>query len=172
MSTNRQVQVPEIGRNASERLGNTPSCLVHIECNSGTDMLEWTHAFFTSYCEGQFRPQVAQKLTAAAFVLLENGLNYGAITQKVVIELLQGNGWHMIRVSNVAIPARISILLEHLEKLRVNPEVIFMEEMRKSMGGMGQRAMLGLARLAHESQLELVAHAEDKHVIVEAYCRD
>ncbi len=88
------------------------------------------------------------------------------------IELLQGNEWLALRVSNAAIVARISILLEHLEKLRVNAQATFLEEMRKSMSGTGQHAMLGLARLAHEARLDLFVHVEDKRVIVEAYCPD
>jgi hypothetical protein len=159
------------GAKPADRLG-AASSLVRVECNSGADMLSYTHAFFSAYCEGHFRPHTAQRLAVGTFELLENGLNYGAITQKVVIELLRGNDCFVIRVTNGAIQARVAMLLEHLVKIRANPEATFLEEMRKSMSGTGQRAMLGLARLAHEARLELSAHAEDGRVVVEAYCPD
>lgn len=143
---------------------------MRVECNSGAEVLDYTHSFFTDFSESHFRPNVAQKITLAAFELLANGLKFGTMSQKVVIELLQGNSWLVLRVSNSTIPARIAMLTEQLEKIRVNAEAVYLEEMRKSMNGNGQRAMLGLARLAHEAHLELQVEVDANRVVVEAYC--
>ncbi len=144
--------------------------LIRVECNSGSDMLTCTHTFFTAYCEANFRPHIAQRLTVAAFELLENGLRYGGIRHKVVIELLQSTDWLAVRVSNEAIPARVAMLREHLARIETNPEAVFVEEMKRSMGGANQRAMLGLARLAHEARLSLTADLHGQMVSVMAYC--
>jgi len=160
-----------IGARPIERLGSAPNTLVRVECNSGAEMLDYTHQFFTAYSEGHFRPHTAQKVTVAAFELLENGLKFGTMEEKVVIELVHGNSWIVVRVSNSSIPARISMLNDHLEKLRTNAEATYVEEMRKSMSGTGQRAMLGLARVAHEARLELQSQVEGNRVMVEAYCQ-
>ena len=68
-----------------------------------------------------------------------------------------------------AIPARVAKLLEQLERISANPEAVFLEELKRSMGG-ANRAMLGLARLAHEARLELFAEVQDRHVEVVAHC--
>jgi len=133
-------------------------------------MLDYTHTFFTAYTEGHFRPHVAQKLTIAAFELVANGLRFGTISDKVVVELLKGTGWIVVRVTNSTIMARIAMLTEHLDRLQSSPEGTYMEEMRKSLGGGGQRAMLGLARVAHEAGLEIFFSVEGSRVVVEAYC--
>ena len=153
------------------RLGPSPSTLIHIECNSGADILDYAHTFFTAYTEGHFRPHVAQKVTIAAFELLANGLRFGTMSDKVVIELLQGNSWIVVRVTNSTIMARIAMLTEHLDKIHASPEGTYVEEMRKSLSGAGQRgAMLGLARVAHEAGLEIFSSVEGARVVVEAYC--
>lgn len=153
----------------TDKRGAATKQLIRVECNPGADMLDYTHSFFSDYSEDHFRPHVAQKVTLAAFELLANGLKFGTMSEKVVIELLQSNDRIIVRVTNSTIPARIAMLGEHLEKIRANPEATYVEEMRKSMSG-GQRAMLGLARLAHEARLELFTQIEGVRVIVEAHC--
>lgn len=106
----------------------------------------------------------------AAFELLENGLKFGAMPQKVDIELLEGDGWLEVRVSDGAIPARISMLAEHLIRIRGNAEGVYVEEMRRAMSGGGRRAMLGLARLAHEARREITRQIEDGTVLGRAFC--
>jgi len=158
-----------IGARSHQQSYSKATGLIRVELNSGSEMLTCTHTFFSAYCDGNFRPIVAERLTVAAFELLENGLSYGGIREKVVIELLQVDCGLGIRVTNEAIPARLAKLLEQLERVGANPETVFLEELKRSMSGTN-RAMLGLARLAHEARLELFAQVRDRHVEVVAHC--
>ena len=111
------------------------------------DALEYTHAFVANYCRHRFRVAVAEALTVAAHELLENAINYGSVSGQVLFEIVERSGSAAIRVTNDTIPARIEMLRAHIEKLSTNPELVIMEEMKRSMGSSRTRPMLGLARV-------------------------
>ena len=106
-----------------------------------------------------------------AYELLSNALNFGSVSSDIVLELIEADALVGVRVSNEAIQARISMLSEHLTKLRSNAEQTFMEELRRSVTGGIPRPMLGLARVAHEVGLTLELQVQDRRVSVTAQCR-
>jgi len=88
-----------------------------------------------------------------------------------VIELIESENLVGVRVTNDAISARISMLTEHLLKLKNNAEQTYLEELRRSVTGGIPRPMLGLARVAHEVGLTLDVQVEERRVSVTAQCR-
>ena len=145
--------------------------LVRVLCNAGSGALEYTHAFVSAYGADHFRGAVAQRLSVGAYELLSNALNFGSVSSDIVLELIESDNIVGVRVSNEAIQARISMLTEHLAKLKTGAEQTFMEELRRSVTGGIPRPMLGLARVAHEVGLTLDLQVQDRRVSVTAQCR-
>ena len=145
--------------------------LVRVLCNAGSGALEYTHAFVSAYASDHFRGAVAQRLSVGAYELLSNALNFGSVSSDIVLELIESDSIVGVRVSNEAIQARISMLTDHLLKLRTNAEQTFLEELRRSVTGGIPRPMLGLARVTHEVGLTLELQVQDRRVTVTAQCR-
>ena len=158
-------------RNQADSATLVGRSLVRVICTAGSRSLEYTHAFVSSYAADHFRGAVAQRLSVGAYELLSNALNFGSVSSDIVLELVEGDSLVGVRVSNEAIAARISMLSEHLLKLRTNAEQTFLEELRRSVTGGIPRPMLGLARVAHEVGLTLEAQVQDRRVTVTAQCR-
>jgi hypothetical protein len=145
--------------------------LIRVLCNAGSGALEYTHAFVTAYAADHFRGAVAQRLSVGAYELLSNALNFGSVSSDIILELIESENIVGVRVSNEAIQARISMLTEHLLKLRTNAEQTFLEELRRSVTGGIPRPMLGLARVTHEVGLTLDLQVQDRRISVTAQCR-
>ncbi|HEY1537189.1 MAG TPA: hypothetical protein VGF76_24380 [Polyangiaceae bacterium] len=145
--------------------------MVRVICTAGSGALEYTHAFISAYAADHLRGGVAQRLSVGAYELLSNALNFGSVSSDIALELIEADALVGVRVSNEAIQARISMLSEHLLKLRTNAEQTFMEELRRSVTGGIPRPMLGLARVAHEVGLTLELQVQDRRVSVTAQCR-
>lgn len=145
--------------------------LVRVLCTAGSGALEYIHAFVSAYASDRFRGAVAQRLSVGAYELLSNALNFGSVSSDIVLELIESDSIVGVRVSNEAIQARISMLTEHLLRLRTNAEQTFMEELRRSVTGGIPRPMLGLARVTHEVGLTLDLHVQDRRISVTAQCR-
>lgn len=150
-------------------------CLVRVLCSPGSDSLEGTHQFLSSYAQGRFRQQIAQRLSVAGYELLANALNYSSMADEVTIELMELPEFAAIRVANETIAPRISMLNEHVAKIRQSPEATLVEEMRRSVAaGPGRgpvRPMLGLARVVHEASMQLDVVVEERRVTMTASCR-
>jgi len=149
----------------------TGRTLVRVICTAGSGALEYTHAFVTAYAADHLRAAVAQRLSVGAYELLSNALNFGSVSSDIVIELIESDNMVGVRVENDAIAARISMLTEHLLKLKTNAEQTFMEELRRSVTGGIPRPMLGLARVAHEVGLTLDLQVQERRIAVTAQCR-
>lgn len=149
----------------------TGRTMVRVICTAGSSALEYTHAFIAAYTADHLRGAVAQRLSVGAYELLSNALNFGSVSSDIVLELIEADTLVGVSVSNEAIQARISMLTEHLQKVRNNPEQTFMEELRRSVTGGIPRPMLGLARVAHEVGLTLELQVQDRRVTVTAQCR-
>jgi len=145
--------------------------LLRVICTAGSGALEYTHAFVTAYTADHLRGAVAQRLSVGAYELLSNALNFGSVSSDIVIELIESESFVGVRVANDAIAARISMLTEHLLKLKTNAEQTFLEELRRSVTGGIPRPMLGLARVSHEVGLTLDLQVQDRRVSVTAQCR-
>jgi hypothetical protein len=149
----------------------TGRTLMRVVCTAGSGALEYTHAFVTAYTADHLRGAVAQRLSVGTYELLSNALNFGSVSSDIVIELIESDTMVGVRVSNDAIAARISMLSEHLLKLKANAEQTFMEELRRSVTGGIPRPMLGLARVTHEVGLTLDLQVQDRRISVTAQCR-
>jgi hypothetical protein len=145
--------------------------LLRVICTAGSGALEYTHAFVTAYTADHLRGAVAQRLSVGAYELLSNALNFGSVSSDIVIELIESETLVGVRVANDAISARISMLTEHLLKLKSNAEQTYLEELRRSVTGGIPRPMLGLARVAHEVGLILDLQVQERRVSVTAQCR-
>lgn len=145
--------------------------LVRVICTAGSGALEYTHAFVSAYTADHLRGAIAQRLSVGAYELLSNALNFGSISSDIVIELIESESMVGVRVSNDAIAARVSMLTEHLLKLKTNAEQTFLEELRRSVTGGIPRPMLGLARVAHEVGLALDLQVQERRIAVTAQCR-
>jgi len=145
--------------------------LLRVVCTAGSGALEYTHAFVTAYTADHLRGAVAQRLSVGAYELLSNALNFGSVSSDIVIELIESETLVGVRVANDAIAARISMLTEHLLKLKTNAEQAFLEELRRSVTGGIPRPMLGLARVSHEVGLTLDLQVQERRVSVTAQCR-
>jgi len=145
--------------------------LLRVICTAGSGALEYTHAFITAYTADLLRGAVAQRLSVGAYELLSNALNFGSVSSDIVVELIESDNMVGVRVANDAITARISMLNEHLLKLKTNAEQTFLEELRRSVTGGIPRPMLGLARVTHEAGLMLDLQVQERRVSVTAQCR-
>jgi hypothetical protein len=146
-------------------------CLVRVLCSPGSDSLDGTHEFLSGYTKNRFRTQIAQRLSVAAYELLSNALNYSSMAEEVMVELMELQDFAAIRVANETIVPRISMLNEHMGKIRVNAEATLVEEMRRSVTGGPVRPMLGLARVVHEASMQLDVAVQGKRVTLTASCR-
>jgi hypothetical protein len=144
--------------------------LVRIACSPGSDLLEPTHQYLTSYVTSRVRPQLAERLSVAIYELLANALAYGSMSEDVSVELAETQDEVVFTVSNDTIAARIQMLNDHLAKVRANAGGIMLEEMRRSAAG-GPRPMLGLARVVHEAGLDVKVGQSGKRVTVSVMTR-
>jgi hypothetical protein len=141
--------------------------LLRVVLSPGSEMLEATHAFATSYVTNRLQPQAAQRVSVAAYELIANALAYSTMSEDITFEVFESERQIAIRVSNQTISARISMLTEHVAKVRQNPEQALTDEMRRSVSG-GPRPMLGLARVVHEASLSLEVSVDGRRVTVTA----
>ena len=131
-------------------------------------MLEQTHKYIADYARKRYLPTVAQSIGVGAYELLSNAYDYGSVSSEIVLELVEEVSSIAIRVTNESISARITMLQQHMKRLSAGAESTYMEEMRHSLAGGTSRAMLGLARVAHEAGLALDLQVDDRRVTVSA----
>lgn len=151
-------------------------CLVRVLCSPGSDSLQATHTFFGAYTLGRFRQQVSERLGLAVYELLSNALKYSSMADEVVLELFETPESVAVRVTNRTINARVSMLTEHMGKIRQGAEALLVEEIRRSVSGGPVKPMLGLARVVHEGSMHLdfisgQAGQADDEVVMTASCR-
>lgn len=151
------------------RVKSDHETLIRVACEPGSDVLEPVHRFLAEFTRLRLRPALAERLSLAGYELLANGLSYGTVSFDVSFELMRNKDTMSLVVENHAIPSRLRMLASHFEKLRANPEALYLEELRRSVSGAGTRAMLGLARVMHEAKMTLDITTEvDTRVIVTA----
>jgi hypothetical protein len=150
--------------------GRPINVLVRISTRAGGESLTYIQEFVSHYARERYRAVVAESLRLAAFELLENGIAYGSISSPVVLEMGEQDPWVLVRVSNDAIEARTSRLVALVEKLTADPQATYLDQVRRSVGSPG-RALLGLARVAHEGGMKLDAKTTGGQVVVTAYRR-
>jgi hypothetical protein len=109
-------------------------------------------------------------MSVAVYELTANALSYGSMNQDILVELWLRPDSVALRTSNQTIAARVSMLNDHLAKLRTQGEGALEEQMRRSAAG-GPRPMLGLSRIVHEVGLRLDVDVEGTRVTITASSR-
>jgi hypothetical protein len=145
--------------------------LVRLMFTPGSSPLQATHTFLCAFTAERLSPSVSQRVCLAAYELLSNATGYAVLGSDVVLEIVQRLGRVHVRASNKTIPARVTMLKQQLDKIRVNPEETFSAELKRSLSGSVSRPMLGLARIAHETGLELELEVTADRVTVSALAR-
>lgn len=169
MDTQPALKLQTNGR--SRQTAGAESVLVRLLFTPGSDTLEQTHAFLTAYMAERLRPATAQRLLVAAYELFLNAMDYATHGSEIALEVVEGRDFASVRVSNETIAARTSMLRDQIAKIKVDAEAAFVGELRRPLTGGVARPMLGLARIAHESRLELDLVVNDKSVTVVATCK-
>jgi hypothetical protein len=146
-------------------------CLVRILATPGSDSLEALHHFLADYAAKRFLPQVGQRMSVACYELAANALSYSSMSSEVCVELFEVPDAVAIRMTNDTIGPRISMLTDHVAKLRQSAEQVLVEEMRRSVAGGPVRPMLGLARVMHEANMQLDFAVKEQRVTLTASCR-
>ncbi|MBN2193106.1 MAG: hypothetical protein JW751_09845 [Polyangiaceae bacterium] len=141
--------------------------LLAFACQPGTEVLDVAHKFVEGYLKLRFRPNLAQRVTLAAYELVANALAYGSVAGEVGVEVAETPGTLEVRVSNEAVASRIAVLVERVQRLEADSDAVYLEEIRRSTAG-GLRAMLGLARVCHEGGCALSVVKNDRQVVVTA----
>ncbi|HET9959630.1 MAG TPA: hypothetical protein VFQ61_34295 [Polyangiaceae bacterium] len=157
-------------RSALEALKVNAVTLMEMRLEASPQMLDPTRAFVSSYVERRFHSRTAERVALACHELLENAVSYGSVSSDVVFALVQSGQIIEVRVSNKASPGRQSMLRKHMEKLKVDPEKTFLEEMARSVSASGARAMLGLARVCHEAKMDLEISLDGPTITTIARC--
>jgi len=140
--------------------------LISFSCEPGSELLEFAHRFVEAFTRLRFRPVLAQRVTVAAYELLANALAYSSVSREVSFELVDVGGALEVRVSNEAVPSRLTMLGERVRRLASDAEAVYLEEMRRSAAGL--RATLGLARVRWEAECQLELERNEGLVTVVA----
>ena len=155
---------------AALRATGPAKSLVRVACDAGGTPTELLLEFLSKYTAQRYPGQLGQRLPVAAYELIENGIQYGSVAKEVIFEMLERDGWVELRVTNHAVPARVSRLREQIGKIAADPSKAYAEAMQRSMSG--GKPMLGLARVSHECRMELyLEEGSAGEVLVVARCR-
>lgn len=158
------------GGKANEFAAKPATVLLQVRLETSPQILPQIGEFTAAYTRLRFQPRTAEKLALASYELIENAISYGSITGDVVYSLLEADRFLEVCVANDASPGRLSNLRTRIDRIRINPEQAFQEEMSRSVSGTGARAALGLARICHEAQMDLELEVEGHRVTMRARC--
>jgi hypothetical protein len=143
--------------------------LVQARLETSPQLLQATVEFASVYAKHRFHARMAEKVALASHELIENAIAYGSVAADIVYTLGKLDECIEVCVTNSSSFARVNNLRSHLERLRVDPEKVYREEMARSMSGAGARAALGLARICYESQMDIGLNVEGSQVTLRAW---
>jgi hypothetical protein len=158
------------GASALEFPTRDAKLLLHIRLETSPQILQQVGEFITTYTKYRFQPRMAERLALASQELIENAVSYGSVSGDVICTLSEAERFIEVCVSNDTSPGRLANLRAQLERLRGDPEQVFLEEMGRSIAGTGARAALGLARICHEAQMDLELDVDGVRVSMHARC--
>ncbi len=158
------------GAKGTEFAGKAATLLLQVRLETSPQILPQIGEFTTAYTRFRFHPRTAEKLALASYELIENAISYGSISGDVVYSLLEADRYIEVCVANDASPGRLTNLRTRIDRIRVDPEQAFQEEMSRSVSGAGARAALGLARICHEAQMDLELELDGNRVTIRARC--
>jgi two-component sensor histidine kinase len=158
------------GVKVGEFTSKSATLLLQVRLETSPQFLPQIGEFTTAYTRFRFQPRTAEKLALASYELIENAISYGSISGDVVYSLSESDRYVEVCVANDASPGRLSNLRTRIDRIRVDPQAAFQEEMSRSVSGAGARAALGLARICHEAQMDLELEVEGNRVTMRARC--
>lgn len=160
-----------LGNEAAPDFEGPADILLRVSVHAGGESLTYIHEFVGHYAKERYRGSVAESVDLAAFELLGNGISYGSVSSPVILEIAEQKPWVLIRVSNDAIGARTRRLLEQVARLTRDAQGTYVDQVQRSVASAGGRALLGLARVAHEGGMKIDARVTGDRVLVTAYRR-
>ena len=145
--------------------------LVYLRLASDYEMLEQVRVFLSAYCQHRFTTGVAEQIGLAANELLENAIRFGRVAQGLELELntdrQERRVW--ITVVNHAVPSRIQILREWVDRLSREPGEESLKGLIKRLNSeSGPPVHLGLSRLRHEARMTIELEENGARVAVTA----
>jgi hypothetical protein len=147
-----------------------PKILLEIRLETSPQFLEQVGAFVRAYTRARFEPRTAEKTTLASYELIENAVNYGSVSGDVVYTLAETHRGLEIGVVNASPIGRLANLRAQLERIRINPEKAYLDDIAHSVNSPGGRTALGLLRICYEGQMDLEFEAEGSNVTMRAIC--
>jgi hypothetical protein len=161
---------PLHGARSTESATKAAKILLQIRIETSPQLLPQIGDFVRAYTRARFQPRSAEKISLASYELIENAVSYGSVSGDVIFCLSETHRGTEICVTNNSSPGRIANLRSQLDRIRLNPEKAYQDEMSRSVTGAGGRATLGLARICHEGQLDLEFESEGMRVTMCAIC--
>ncbi len=144
--------------------------LLQIRLETSPQLLEQVGEFVGCYSKYRLHPRTAERVALASYELIENAVSYGSVSGDVVYSLTESDSHLEISVANDSSAGRLTNLRTQLERIRVDPEKTFQDELGRSVTGAGGRAALGLARICHEGQMDLEFSLDGVRVTMCARC--
>ncbi len=144
--------------------------LFQIRLETSPQLISQVGAFISSYAKYRFQPRTAEPIALASNELIENAVSYGSVSGDILFSLVESKRQIEVQVVNVTSAGRLSNLRAQLEKICVDPERVYQEEMGRSVAGTGGRAALGLARICFEGQMGLMFDVDGYNVTMCAWC--
>jgi hypothetical protein len=158
------------GNAGTDFASRSGTILFQVRFETSPQLLPQLGEFTAAYTRLRFHPRTAEKLALASYELIENGISYGSISADVIYTLCETERYIEVCVTNDASAGRLLNLRARIERIRVDPELAFQEEMTRSLTNSGVRATLGLARICHEGQMDLELEVEGSRVTMRARC--
>ena len=164
-----------MGAPISQSTRDAPQALLQLRVSAHWQSIEAFRQFLEVYARNRFTSRVAERIGTATQELLENAANYCSITADISFELrhLPAAQRLEIRVSNESVPSRITALTRRISELKSrDPQEVYQDALRSVSSPLSLRAMLGLARVRCEADMELEATVDGNRVTVIASGRD
>lgn len=150
--------------------------LISIRSTTSWEISEDIRRFVGAFCRNRFTRFLAERVTIASQELLQNAVDYCSLASEVVYELRHSEARRLVevRVSNAAVQSRIDVLQRRVQELRdVDPAKAYENAMRSvAERGFSGSAMLGLARVRNEAEMDLTVRVESGRVTVIARGKD
>lgn len=115
-------------------------------------------------------PIVAQRVSMIAGELLENAVKYSNGGESMARITIENEGRTIqVQVSNTADPEHIEILHQEFATMKdLSPQEGYLQKLKEASSRSDGQSQVGLARVRHEGQTELVLLVEDSRVSVTA----
>lgn len=144
--------------------------LISIGAPADPSLLEPTYAYLSAYCSALLPPRVADRVNVALYELYANALRYGTSASEVRLELEREERGVRLCISNSAEAGNLARLQQQVARVQADARGAFEAEMERFGSQREPPPMLGIVRVAHESQLQLELDVAGAQVTVATRC--